>query len=232
MAKKVENYATFVALDPIIKNTSASFGTYYDEDGNKQSIVYSLDPRTGADVPYKFKFSRDKRFITVPLNKKDVNGNSVVQFLRNHPKNINSPIQSGQAWFKEIDNERDAEIAISSVKIRNEAENKALSLKGEEFEEVSKVLGFTGDHKIKLHKILQYATKNPSDFLEVLGDPNRTARSLFEAAYKAKIITRKGFMFTYQDVHIGNDKDKAIIKIAEDKELQDILAKALKQAGV
>lgn len=232
MAKKVENYATFVALDPIVKNTSASFGTYYDEDGNKKTIVYSLDPRTGADVPYKFKFSRDKRFITVPFNKKDMNGNSVVEFLRNHPKNANSPIQFGQAWFKEIDNGRDAEIAINSVKIRNEAENRALSLKGDEFEEVAKVLGFSGDQKIKLHKILQYATKNPSDFLDVLGDPNRTARALFEAAYKHKIISRKGFMFTYQDVHIGNDKDKSIIRIAEDKELQEILSKALKQAGV
>lgn len=231
MAKKVDNYATFVATDAIIKNTVCSFGTYYDEDGSKRQIVYNVDPRTGQDIPFKFKFSRDKRFITVPLNKMDSHGASVVEFLRNHPLNSNSPNPSKSPWFKEIDNNRDAEVAIDSIVLRNQAENKAMSLKGDEFDEVVKVLGFSGEPKIKLHKVLQYATKNPSEFLEVVSDPNRRAVSLFEAAVKAKLITRKGFMYQYQEVHIGNDRDKAIIKIAEDKELQEILQKAIKQAG-
>lgn len=232
MAKPVDNYATFVALDAIIKNASSTFGTYENEDGQIKYISYNIDQRTGQDVVWKFKFTRDKRFITVPVNKKDANGNSVVEFLRNHPLNANSENPSKAPWFKEIDNGRDAEVAIDSLKLRNEAENKALGLKAEELEEVCKVLGFSGDAKVKLHKLLQFATKNPTDFLSMVDDPNRRARALFESAYKNKIITRKGFMYQFQDVHIGNDKDKAIIKIADDKELQEILANALKKAGV
>lgn len=232
MAKPVDNYATFVAMTPILKNASSSFGTFYDEDGNRKYITYSVDPRTGQDIVWKFKFGRDKRYITVPFNKKDSNGNSVVDFLRNHPLNANSPYPDKNPWFKEIDNGRDAEIAIDSLRLRNDAENKALGLKAEELEEVCKVLGFTGDAKIKLHKVLQFATKNPTDFLTMVEDPNRSAKALFESAYKNKIITRKGFMYQFQEVHIGNDKEKAIIKIADDKELQEIIANALKKAGV
>lgn len=231
MAKKVENYATFVALDPIVKNASTSFGAYNDEDGNRKYICYATDPRTGQDIVWKFKFNRDKRFVTVPLNKKDINGVLVVDFLRNHPLNANSGRGHKNPWFKEIDNGRDAEVAIESVKLRNEAENKALSLKPAELEELSAVLGFSGDPKIKLHKLLQYATKNPTDFLSRFSDPNRKARALFEKAWDNKLITRKGFMFNFGDVFIGNDKDKAIIKIADDKEFQDIIEQALKKAG-
>ena len=231
MAKRVDNYATFVALDPVLKKASCSFGSYRDEDGNLRYISQTTDPRTGQVVVYKFKFNRDKRFITVPLNKKDVNGNSFVDFLRNHPRNANSPIALNNPWFKEVDNGRDAEVAISSVKLRNEAENKALNLKDKEFDEVVKVLGYTGDKNVKLHKVLQYATRNPSDFLSIVSDPNRKARSLFEAALSNKVITRHGFRFVYGDTHIANDKDKAIIKIAEDKDLQEILENALKKAG-
>jgi hypothetical protein len=232
MAKQVDNYVTFVALDPIIRNASASFSVYTEPStGDRKYISDRRDPKTGEDIMYRFKFGRDKRYITIPIKKSDINGVSWVEFLRNHPYNANSPIAVKNPWFKELDNDRDAHVAIDSVKLRNKAENKAINLKESEVEEIAKVFGFSGTHDIKFHKILQYASKNPSDFLEQVEDPNRDARAIFNEAVKQKIIVKKGFRYIYQDAHIGNDADKSIIKISEDKELKQILSDAIKKAG-
>jgi hypothetical protein len=231
MAKKVDNYVTFVASDKVKKNAGRSFGGYTDELGEKHYIAMGRDRQTGEDIEYRFKFSRDKRFITVPINKKDINGKSWVEFLRNHP--LNSDVRGGErmGWFKEMNSERDASVALESVKLRNKAENLALNLKPSEFDEVCKVLGFDGTEQVKLHKILQYATRNASDFIELVDDPNRKATSIFRSALANKIITKHGFRFVYRDTHVGNDEAKAIAKIAEDKDLQEVLSEALKKAG-
>jgi len=232
MAKNVNQYATFVALDPIIKNSVSAFGSFRDDDGNLRYISYIKDRDTKEDVPYKFKFNRDKRFFTVPVNKTDQNGENVVQFLRDHPLNATSPNAVGNPWFKELDNARDANVAIDSFKVRNEAENKAFGLKGAELLEVASSLGFSGDSdEIIFHKVLQFASKNPSEFLDSVADPNRGARAIFEDATKKKVITKHGFRIVYQDIHLGNSKDLAIAKIAEDKELQEVLKAAIKKAG-
>lgn len=232
MAKQVNNYATFVALDGITQNASVTIpAVYYGENGERHKLVLYRDDKTGEDVIYKFKFGRDKRHITLPVNKKDIYGNSYVEFLRNHPLNADSPNLTGGPWFKELDNERDAEKALSSFKVRHKAEDLALSLKGNDFEEVCKVLGIDGKPQIKLHKLMEYASRNPSDFISRVEDPNRRATSLFKASVKTKVITKHGFRYVFGDVHIGNDEEKAIIKIASDKELQAILEESIKKAG-
>lgn len=232
MAKSIDNYATFVALDVIAGNASVNMpAVYYDEEGQRQRLVLFKDDKTGEDVIYKFKWSRDKRHITLPLNKKDIYGTSYVEFLREHPLNKNSSISVDNPWFKELDDEKDAGKAIDSFKIRNEAEGKALSLKGKEFDEVCKVLGIEGKPSIMLHKLMEYASRNPSAFLEEVNNPNRRATALFRAAFASKIITKHGFRYVYQDTHIGNDEAKAITKIAEDADLQEVLEKALATAG-
>lgn len=219
---------TFVSLLP--KRASNTFYVYYDEDGTKHQLVQGID-KDGIDIPYRFKLGRDKRFITVPINKRDIYNNSYVEFLRNHPLNQNAPGASSAPWFKELDSDKDAEIALESYKLRHEAETLALGLSEGEREEVYKVMGISGEEKVKFHKLMQYASKNCSDFIEIVNDPNRKAKSIFKSAYANKIITKRGFVYRYQDTHIGNDEDKAIAKIAEDKDLREILEKALKKAG-
>lgn len=232
MAKSVDNYATFVALDRIAGKASANMpAVYYDSEGQRQRLVLFRDDKNGEDVIYKFKWSRDKRHITLPINKKDIYGTSYVEFLRNHPLNKNSPNAVDHPWFKELDDERDATKAIDSFKIRHEAESKALSLKGKEFDEVCKVLGIEGKEGIKLHKLMEFASRNPSAFLDEVNNPNRKATALFRAAVANKIITKHGFRYVYKDTHVGNDEEKAITKIAEDKDLQEVLEKALANSG-
>ena len=232
MAKSIDNYVTFVALDSAARRTNSSFpATFYDDNGQRKKLVLYKDDKTGEDVVYRFKFGRDKRHITFPKNKKDIYGESYVDFLREHPLNQDSPIAKGSPWFKELDSEKDAEKALDSFEIRNKAENLALSLKGDVFEEVCKVFGFEGTPKIKLHKIMEYASRNPSDFIDRVEDPNRKPTSIFRSAVESKVIKKHGFRYVYGDVHIGNDEEKAIIKIAEDKELQSVLLDAIAKAG-
>lgn len=230
MTKKVNDYATFVALDAIVKNSSSTFTGFRDEDGTMRYIAASRD-QNGNDVPYRFKFSKDKRFITVPLNKKDINGNSWVEFLRDHPYNQHSPSARKAPWYKELDNDRDAEIAIDSFKLRNKAESIVLKLKGKEFDEVCNVLGFRGTDGVKLHKLMQYATRNPTSFLETFEDPNRRAAAVLRAALVAKVVIKHGFRYMFKDVHLGNDEEKAIAKVAEDKELLEAIQTATEKAG-
>ena len=219
---------TFVSLLP--NRASDTFYVYYDEEGTRHQMVQGVD-KEGNDIPYRFKLGRDKRFITIPINKKDIYGNSYVDFLRNHPYNKNSPYAIDNPSFKELDSDKDAEIALDSYTLRNRAENLALSLKGKELEEVYKILGYSGEEKVKLHKLMQYASKNPSDFIEKVEDPNRKAQALLNAAIKNKIINKRGFVYKYQDIVLGNDEGRAVTKIAEDKDLQEILEKALSTAG-
>lgn len=233
MSQKVKNkYVTFVSLDPVINKASVNIpAVYYDETGQPKRLILFRDNKTGEDVVYKFKFSRDKRHITIPHDKRDIYGESYVEFLRNHPLNKNSYLSDGNPYFKEMDDEKDASIAIDDFRLRNEAENKALALKGAEFEEVCRVLGIEGDPSVMMHKIIEFASRNPRTFLDSLGDPNRKALSLFRAAVSGKAITKKGFMYMYGDTAIGNDEERAVTKIASDPDLQDILTKALSKAG-
>lgn len=224
----IKRTVTFVSLLP--NRASNTFYVYYDEEGTKHQLVQGVD-KEGNDIPYRFKLGRDKRFVTIPTNKKDIYGNSYLDFLRNHPRNQNSPGASKTPWFKELDSDKDATIALDSYMLRNKAENLALSLKGKELEEVYKVLGFSGEPKVKFHKLMQYASKNCSDFIERVEDPNRKAQALLRAGVDNKIITKRGFVYKYQDIVLGNDEGRAVTKIAEDKDLQEILEKALGTAG-
>jgi hypothetical protein len=79
--------------------------------------------------------------------------------------------------------------------------------------------------------MIEYATRNPTTFLSSIEDPNRKALALFRAATSAKVITKKGFMYVYKDTPIGNDEERAVIKIASDPDLQDVLTKALSKSG-
>lgn len=232
MAKSINNYTTFVALDGVANNASATMpAVYYDQDGQRRKLILFRDDKTGEDVLYKFKFGRDKRHITLPLNKKDIYGNSYVEFLRDHPLNSDSPLNTGNSWFKELNSERDAEKALDSFKVRHKAEDLALSLKGQDFEDICKVLGIDGTPQIKLHKVMEYASRNPSDFIDKVKDPNRRPLAIFRSAVEKRIITKHGFRYVFGDVHVGNDEEKAVIKIAEDKELRNVLEERIKKAG-
>lgn len=230
MAIKVDDYVTFVSLLPT--NAAFSIGVYYDEVGERKYIFANTNER-GDDVPYKVKFNRSKRHVRFHKDKVDKYGTNFVEWLRNHPKCVGSPFGTPLelCWFKEADSEKDAKVAFEDYKIRNTAENYALSLKGTELSRVASVLGFSGSESITHTNILHYASKDPKGFLEKVKDPNLEYEAMFRDALSEKVITKRGFRYVYNEVHLGNDEDSVIAKLAEDKDLSDVIKKAISSAS-
>lgn len=48
-----------------------------------------------------------------------------------------------------------------------------------------------------------------------------TLGSLVEAAEKVGVLTRKGAWYSYNDVNIGQGRDKTAVKLKEDKALRE-----------
>ena len=230
MAIKVEDYVTFVSLLPT--NAAFSIGTYYNELGERQFIHGGVNEK-GDDVPYKVKFSRSKRHVRFHKDKVDKYGTNFVEYLRNHPRCLGSPWGTPKelCWFKEADSEKDAKVAFEDYKVRNAAENYALSLKGKELDRVASVLGFRGNPSVVHTNILHYASKDPQGFLEKVKDPNLEYEALMRDALSSKVITRRGFRYTYNDVHLGNDEQAVVKKLAEDKDLSEAIKKATSVAS-
>lgn len=228
--KKLET-ATFVSLRP---GRTTTFHTYYDDEGNKHSLVLGLDSN-GQEIPYRFKIGKDKRFLKVPLNKKDMNGNSYVEFLRNNPHNEGSPIAGNDIWYKELDTDKDAEIVIEDHALRNKAEGIALELASKkmkgDLDEICASLRIKGSDKVKVRKLLEYANAYPSDFIEMAGDPNRKFKALIETALEAKVIKKRGFRYVFNDEHLGNKESDAIDALSKDKDLVKAIEDALKSSG-
>jgi hypothetical protein len=226
MAIKVQNYVTFVSLLP--KNAAFTVGSYYDNVGNR-FFLHGGENDKGDVIPYKIKFTRNKRHVRFHKDKVDSNNINYVWFLRNHPRCLGSPfnLPAELCWFKEADSEKDAEIALKDFELKNQAETYALNLKGDEFERVAALLGFQGNKSVVHSNIVHYASKDPSGFLEKIKDPNMKFESMMRKALAEKVITKRGFRFTYNDVHLGNNEQEVITKLAEDKELFKAIEKAV-----
>jgi hypothetical protein len=227
---QVDQYVTFVSLLPT--NAAVTIGPYTDSIGNYFFLHGSTNDR-GEDVPYKVKFKRSKRHVRFHKDKKDKYGTSFVTWLRNHPRCAGSPfgLPEDLCWFKEANSEKDAKIAFEDYKIRNTAENYVLSLKGKELERVASVLGFSGSASVIHTNILHYASKNPAEFLSKVKDPNLEYEALFRDALSEKVISKRGFRFVYNEVHLGNDEEAVIAKLAEDKDLRLVIQKAISSAS-
>lgn len=226
----VNNYVSFVSLLPTNK---FSLSTYEDHVGNKFFIHSGSLDQNGNPVPFKFKFTRSKRHLQFHKDKTDQNGINYVWFLRNHPRCLGSKfnLPKEMCWFKEEDSEKDAEIIIQSYENRNKAETYALNLKGAEFDRVASVLGFVGPKAVVHQKLIHYASKDPIGFLEKVKDPNMIYEALMRDALSTKVISKRGFRFTYNDIHLGNSEEDVIKRLAEDKDLRAVIQKSVGLAG-
>lgn len=230
MAIKVDNYVTFVSLLP--NNASFTIGSYYDEQGNRYYLNGGED-EMGKMIPYKVKFTRNKRHVRFHKDKTDSEGNNFVEFLRNHPRCLGSHHGNPKetCWFKEADSEKDAEVALKDFELKNQAETVALNLKDAELDRVASVLGFTGSKSVIHSNIVHYASKDPKGFLEKIKDPNLEYESMMRKGLAEKVITKRGFRFTFNEVHLGNTEDEVVSKLAADKDLFGAIKKAVQLAS-
>jgi hypothetical protein len=233
MAKKSQtqfepNQFTYFVLT---RPTLASFGfTGYDVSGNPTFIVSSRD-RTGRDIPRKFNFTRKNRTMRIPNGQKDIYGNSVVEFLRNAPYCEGSPYgayitdDSGERvqaniYFKEVNADKDAETAIQSRYLKNEAETTALNLEGEDLLSMAALFGRTSDKQnILKFQLLEIASNDPATFMEIYKSPDRQIRSVIRRAVNKNVFKLVGKMIMWDTTQVGIDEDDAVATLMKDEKM-------------
>jgi hypothetical protein len=216
-------FTFFVMVSP--KQASYSFDSYFNLDGERVGITQGTDKATGEPIFKRFVFSRANRSLRIPNKDKET-----IEFLRNYPFCQDSEnYTGGNIIFKELNSERDAEIALEARTLTNKAENLALSLKGEELRNTAVICGCDSDKpKIQLNAVVAYATSNPAKFLELVEDKDTTRlRSLLDQAQKLSIIQKKGFMFKMDQIILGNSEAAVVERLREDKTLQEALVSRL-----
>lgn len=205
------------------------FTSYTDENGELRMIAQKKD-KNGDIIPRRFNFGRRDRTMRIPKNQKDILGNSVVEFLRNHPECKNSPNNLGITLFEEINEDASANLAIKAKSARIDAEQKALTLEGEDLIDMCALIGqFGSKESVLKHKILDYAGNEPDKFLELYDAPDRKTRSLIRQGLIAGVLDKKGNMISWETTVIGVDEDSAVTTIGKDKKLANALEQAIKR---
>lgn len=240
---KAPEYVYFV----FAKGTNAGYGfsSYTDhagalgKPGAVVTISYQLD-KSNRPIPYHFSMGTRDRTIRVEKNKVDMNGTSVVEFLRNSPDCKNSPngnytklkdgtmVQS-DIFFKEMDEEADAKNALEAKNYRREAENIAASLDLEEVYDVNAILGhFKKGELLARHFLAEIAGNKPDVFMNAYNNPQRKSLALIKKGLQKEILTLQGTVVLWGKTTLGLDEIDAATNIQKDKKVMEGLEKAIK----
>lgn len=217
MERNPERFAYFVLLQP--RKARYGAGPYTDpETGMPSFVAFAKDPKTGDYVPRKYKFNSAQRTVRVPINQKDLQGKSVVEWLKNHPECAGSPNTNGSIWFKYIDEEGDAEQSVKALQRRNEAENIALNLSDVEVEEMAAIYGQRGNNK--LFKLTQIASSDPEDFISTYNSSSRRALAVAKKALELDIVKLDGVVYKWEDHSLGTTLSDIVKSLIDNGELQ------------
>lgn len=232
--KVTKRFARFVLHEP--RTALWQFrAKYYDANGDEQKLV--VDKREdGREIQATIKFPAGKRIITIPENKKDMLGNSFVEFLKNSPYCRDSSICDGMGMFYEYNPKKDAKVAIEETKERNKAESYALELfgTGEKLKNMALYVGcFDEDSEVQHAAVLEYARLQYRDFNDKADTPEVANTAIFKEAQNKGIILKKGFMYEANvndtKISLGNSEPKSIAKIASDDSLRKAITSRLKE---
>lgn len=242
---KQPEYVYFV----FAKGTNAGYGfsTYVDSvgalgsPGKMVSISYQLD-KSNRPVPYFFSMSARDRVLKVEKNKVDMNGTSVVEFLRSSPECKGSP--NGQynangdedsqmnVFFKEMNEENDAKLALDAKDYRRNAENLAAALTLDEVYDLNAVMGeFRRGELLARHAIMEKAGNKPDVFMDAYNNPQRKALSIIKRGLDKKVLTMQGTVIIWNKTTLGLDEQEAATNIQKDKKLFEGLENAVKAAS-
>ena len=207
---------------------------YNDANGDEQKLI--VDRRDGKEIQATIKFPAGKRIITIPENKKDIEGRSFVDFIRNSPYCKDSAICEGNGMFYEYNPKRDAKVAIEETKERNKAETYALELygTGDKLKQMALYVGcFDEDPEVQHASVLEYARLQYRDFNEKADTPEVANTAIFKEALNKNVILKKGFLFEANlndtKVSLGNSEPKSIAKIASDDTLREAILSRIEE---
>jgi len=234
--KNFEDYVYFVYLG---NNVRYGFMTYRDPiKGNTVGYVIGKDDK-GNPIYKKWRFNYDsQRQIRVHKEEKDVNGLSAIEFLRNSPECLGGPnghmVNGTQvlAYFKEMNEAKDASIALESRELSLKAQSHAIALKGQELVDIAAILGlFNQDEESLRLRVLDYASNYPKKYLELVEDPSKKVKALLKKAIKASVFSIDGKQIKWEGKMIGADEDDAVSNLLKDEKLRKAIEINLSKFG-
>lgn len=234
--KTFANYAYFRYTG---SNPKFSFRSYTDKTtGSARGYRIGVDK--GNPVFKQWEFDSMTRYqIRVSLDEHDLDGQRAVDFLRSSPECGGSDnghfMDNGEqvlVYFKEINEKKDADIAIEKRATIIEAQKEALKLKGVELDEMAALEGlFEQDESIKLHRMLDFAANKPEAFLARLKDPSRAIRALINRGIASAVLVNDGRMIKWEGKLIGADFDDAVSNLLKDEKLKKAIELNIQKFG-
>jgi hypothetical protein len=218
------------------KGGSISFRTYTDHSnalgrGHGVGVQYveGVDDKGKARGKW-FELSQSHRTFVVREGQKDAEGKLMYDFLKNSPDCEGSPNAAANAkpLFKEMNEAKDAKVAIESGKLRTKAQARVYDLEeSKDFETLSELAAHIGYYEapdeIMIHRVAEWAGKKPEDFFEVLDSGDRPIRALIRRALNSEILSKRGPVIHWDKTVIGNDEDSAVAKLIEDAAMLEAL---------
>jgi hypothetical protein len=234
--KKFEDFIYFVYLG---NNKRYGFQTYRDGvTGQTCGYVLGKDDK-GNPLYKKWSFNTDsQRQIRVHKEERDVNGQSAAEFLRNSPECFGSPnghiVDGNQvlAYFKEVNDGKDAEIALESRAMSLKAQNHAISLKGQALIDFAALIGiFSSDEGTLSLRVLDYASNFPKKYLDMVEDPSAKVKALVKKAINSSVFHMDGKQIKWETKMIGADEDDAVSNLLKDEKLRKAVELNLAKFG-
>lgn len=234
--KKFDDYVYFVYIG---NNVRYGFSTYTDPiTGQTRGYVVGKDDK-GNPIYKNFSFNFDsQKQIRVHKSEVDLNGQSKLDFLRNSPECMGSPngtfVNGSQvlAYFKEVNDAKDASIALESRETAIKAQSTAIGLKGTALSDLAAIIGIFSDEEETLRlKVLDYASNYPTKFLSLMEDPSVKVKALLKRAINANVFSVDGKQIKWEGKLIGADEDDALSNLLKDDKLRKAIELNLSKFG-
>lgn len=230
MTKRLEvnpdDFVYFVVLQDYADRATNSFIIdYYDRKKGDDVVV-----RDRKGNPLRYKFTRSTRYIRVPIKREDE-----IEAIRNHPECLGSPNGTYRniegkdvhlnALFKEINEDKDASVAIDAAILRTDAMNKAIELIRDEVDadNAMLVLGIASTGQSGHHKLMVYAQNNPEQFLEIINSGDFKAKALVKKAISLDVLQRDGVIYKAAELEYGVDEEEVLKTVLTDRDKRDYL---------
>ncbi len=127
-------------------------------------------------------------------------------------------------WFKLMNSDKDAEIALETAEKKNKAESSALSIDDVTLQEIAALLGIFGDPgKLMRKKVFDFAGKRPNDYFDLLNSGDRAVRAIVRKSIQDRVFTKRGEVIFWEETVIGANEDEAVSKLLSEKAMLEAL---------
>lgn len=211
-----------------------TFSGYSDiEDNIIEYHEGAINYKTGKPEAADFHFSRRHRAMPVHKNAhgKDRNGNYIkkIDFLRGNPECEGSPNNTGQVcYYKEMNTDKDVDIALEAGETRRKAESMAADLSGNELRSAAALYKETSDSaKKQKFAVLQWAFHDPEGFMKEIGSDDFKIRGFIKRCLAHGVFVKQGTILRWGTMTIGIDEDDAVRKLLLDEDTARAVKKNL-----